>query len=492
MLSGGQTSKAARTEQRLQPQASSLWTLKFTILLAWLALVFALGGTSRPETGALIFLRPAAIALLAFGLATLSAAEARAHRALLLFSVAIIALHTFHLVPLPPDLWRQLPGRDLVVEIDQVGGLGNHWRPLSLAPDWTWNSLWAFMVPLSVLVLGIQLNVAQQRGLLMFVILAGAISAVLGLLQLLGDPQSALNFHSSSNNRTAVGLFANRNHQAVLLAILLPAIVVQWAIANERARAPRQLRLSMIWAIAAIAFVAPLIFVTGSRAGLLVGLFAVLLLPLVFWAVDSKEDRPSDSKRKRWWLLVAVGLVALIAATIILGRGLALDRLLGSQQAEEARLLILPIVLEMIEHYAPWGTGLGSFEPVYQVHEPASLLHFPIVNRAHNDWAEVALTGGLPAMILLGLGLVMWLRRTWTLVRPNGLPRDQLILARLGLLILLLLALASTTDYPVRMPSLSCLAAIAVLWAAGKSGPMPRPRSKAKQFDQQSWLGQEN
>lgn len=39
--------------------------------------------------------------------------------------------------------------------------------------------------------------------------------------------------------------------------------------------------------------------------------------------------------------------------------------------------------------------------------------------------------------------------------------------ARLGLVIVLLSAVASLTDYPLRTPALACLFALAVLWAAG-------------------------
>mgnify|MGYP007125385276 CR=1 FL=1 len=82
----------------------------------------------------------------------------RAHGLLFGLAVAALALTIAHLVPLPPAIWSQLPGRELVSEIDRAAGLGDVWRPLSLTPGATWNALHAQLVPLAALVLGAQLG----------------------------------------------------------------------------------------------------------------------------------------------------------------------------------------------------------------------------------------------------------------------------------------------------------------------------------------------
>ena len=87
------------------------------------------------------------------------------------------------------------------------------------------------------------------------------------------------------------------------------------------------------------------------------------------------------------------------------------------------------------------------------------------MNHVHNDWLELALTGGVPAMLLVVVALIAYgVRLTRTLMA--GAERgEELVMRRLGLVMLLLLALASVTDYPLRTPAFACLAAIAIVLA---------------------------
>ena len=38
----------------------------------------------------------------------------------------------------------------------------------------------------------------------------------------------------------------------------------------------------------------------------------------------------------------------------------------------------------------PTGSGLGTFERVYQLHEPAQVMMWELINHAHNDWLELS------------------------------------------------------------------------------------------------------
>ena len=61
-------------------------------------------------------------------------------------TAAILALLCLDLVPLPPAIWYALPGREIMVEIDEAARLGQVWLPLTMSPSSTWN---AFMRSLS-------------------------------------------------------------------------------------------------------------------------------------------------------------------------------------------------------------------------------------------------------------------------------------------------------------------------------------------------------
>lgn len=122
---------------------------------------------------------------------------------------------------------------------------------------------------------------------------------------------------------------------------------------------------------------------------------------------------------------------------------------------------------------------MGSFERVYQVHEPDALLGPNYMNHAHNDWLEILLNGGVAAGLLLIVALVgysLQFKRAF-FVRAASSPAVHF--SRLGLVMLLLTASVSAFDYPLRVPSLAALIAVAVLWA-GCSLPKKQPMSAAE------------
>jgi O-antigen ligase len=163
--------------------------------------------------------------------------------------------------------------------------------------------------------------------------------------------------------------------------------------------------------------------------------------------------------------------------TVVLGRALSFERIAGLDAGSDTRIRALPVVLALIRSYAPWGSGLGSFDQVYRLHEPDNLLSPFYLNHAHNDWLELALTGGLPAVLLLALSLAGLARSMIGLGAGHRHDRRAILLARVGLVIIVILGVASISDYPLRTPLLACLGATAALWT--QSG-RPRARRKAQ------------
>ncbi|MCZ8295322.1 MAG: O-antigen ligase family protein [Rhodobacteraceae bacterium] len=449
-------------------------------LLTLLLLAFALGGSARADVPQLLILRPAAVLALGFALATVSRRHVAGFGAPVALALTAVFLPALQLLPLPPEVWRSLPGRALVAEVDAAAGLGSIWRPLTLTPPETLNALLAGLVPLAVLLLAIQLPAEQQARLVLVALALGGLSALIGFLQLLGDPQGALYFFEVTNNGAAVGLFANRNHQAVLLACMIPLAFAAAGLSRrgsasaaqgrgqggarplqgEAYRPRRRIAWPMLLALAATAMLVPLILITGSRSGLLMGTLTLLSLPLV---LPQGTLRRGAISRGTWLGVAALLTAGLALAAIWLDRDLALDRLFQATPFEDLRLRILPTLLELAREHWLWGTGLGSFERVYQVREPAALLLPVYVNHAHNDWLELVITGGLPAVVLVVLGLGALVARLPALVGSKEADALQ-PLRRAALVSMVLLGLASISDYPLRTPALAALFALCALW----------------------------
>lgn len=449
------------------------------MLALLLVMAFLLGGGSRGDIASLIVLRPVAALLLCYGIWGLTRQQVANHRFLFCAAGAIVGLVLVQLVPLPPEIWSYLPGRQLVVDIDRAAGLGVVWRPLSLVPSGTWNALFSLIPPLAAIVLAVRLTSEESWGLLPVLIGIGLFSAVLALLQLSGAADGPLYFYQETNGGSAVGLFANRNHHAIFLASLLPVLAVYGSFG-----VPSSLdyRLRTTLALAIGAFFMALILVIGSRAGLLLMLLALPGMPLLYrFPTSQRPGRRSVAQPLLWVMLALLAFIALGVVTSAFGRALAIERLLQPVDTE-VRYKAWGQVLAMAWHYFPAGTGFGSFAEVFKVDEPHRLLSIFTFNHAHNDWLELVLTGGLAACLLLIVVAAALAMRMKTLFRA---PRDiHHLMASLGMWIMALFALASFGDYPLRVPSIACLFSVALVWISSKA----RLHTGKKAFDAHEYL----
>lgn len=436
--------------------------IPFRALIVLLMLIFFMGGTSRADTQSLLVLRPLSVIFCGIGLWSLRWHHVQAYRFLYAFTAAIFVLFCFHIIPLPSSLWSALPGRGIITEIDKVAELGAVWRPLSMVPSGTWNALYSMFVPLAVLLLGSQLNKEERFRLLPVLLGLGMLSGFIGLLQLIGDPQGSLYLYRITNNGSAVGLFANRNHQAVLLVTLLPMLAVY---ASSGVRSEEQLRIRGYIALAVGTFLIPLLLVIGSRAGLILGILGLISIPIIY----KKPTLLTPKKRKHQrfdprFALGALGALCIGALTVIMSRAEAIDRLVQRTQMEDDRWLMWQPIAQMAWKYFPFGSGMGSFVEVYQIDEPYELLNTTYLNHAHNDWLEVYMTMGLPGLILLTSGCFFYTIAASKVFRPPLSESRSDVFARLGVIMILIFALGSISDYPLRTPSLASVFVIAALW----------------------------
>jgi O-antigen ligase len=106
---------------------------------------------------------------------------------------------------------------------------------------------------------------------------------------------------------------------------------------------------------------------------------------------------------------------------------------------------------------------VGSYVEAYQVLEPDNLLRPTFSNHAHNEVLEILFTAGLPGAVLIFLALAFLAAAVWRGLRTAG---EAALFKRLGIVVIILLAIASISDYPVRTPILSAVFVLAAIWAS--------------------------
>jgi O-antigen ligase len=439
-------------------------SISYWVLAGYIVLVFLTGGGSRSDVASLIVLRPVAVLVSAWAFLQIDGATFKRWRGLLAIAAALFILPSLHLVPLPASIWQSLPGRDLVTTISKATELQASFRPLSMSPIDTVNALYSLFVPLAALLLCINLIERERRLILPVILGVGALAIVLGGLQALSPGSPTLHFYESDRMNAASGLFANRNHQALFLAVLLPMLSV-FAATKSFSSIQRQLIIGT-----GLVILLPLLLVTGSRAGLILGLVALVSV----LALMPSEASIRERKGLRAWLRdprLLIGAAGILCAFVIAvsQRAEAFKRLFATSVVEESRFQIWQPALRATAELMPFGSGIGSFVRTYQVYETDDLLTSTYRNHAHNDFIEIAMTGGLPALFMLLVVVIAWARLSWKWMRLP--PRSSEVLyGRLGAVLLLIFAIGSAVDYPVRVPSLACLLVIGAIWLRG-SGP---------------------
>jgi O-antigen ligase len=459
----------ARSSVKFRREAIPFWAL-----IIFLVLTFLTGGSSRADTQSLVILRPAAMIFCGIGLWTLRWDHIRENRFLFGMAAAIFGITILHLIPLPSALWGALPGRGILAEYDKVAELGSVWRPLSMVPLTTKNALHALFVPLAVLILAVQLSREERYSLLPIVLGLGMLSGLMAIMQVAGPTDGPLYLYAGTGNGAANGFFGNRNHEAALLSCLFPMLAVY---ASTAVRSEEQSDLKFWLAIGIGIVLVPLILLTGSRAGLAVGIVGLISVRFVY----RKSARLTTKKRSRGRFdpRLAIGAFAVLChggLTILMSRAQAIERLLGQNRGEEDRFTVWVPIAEMAWKYFPFGSGVGSFVEVYQIDEPYALLGTEYYNHAHNDWLEVYMTAGLPGVALLLAAVVSYLKLSLRAFKSPPGDGKSVIYARMAAVIMLIFALASIPDYPLRVPSLSCVFVIAALWLTSGA---PRATKKA-------------
>lgn len=381
---------------------------------------------------------------------------------------AVLLLPVLQLVPLPPALWANLPGRADIAQTYATAGMSLPWLPMSLNPAATWRGFVSLLPAVALFLATLSLEERWQRVLIGLVLTAAAINIALGMLQVMGGPDSPLRLYTITNPERGVGLYANANHAAALLYCAAPFAV---ALGVTRFRREHRAR-AVVFLVALLLFGTVIgIAATLSRAGAALGALAWVLAVALAWRAGVVS--------RRWLgtLTLGASLLALLLAFQFGFVGLS-NRTQDPDFVGTFRWNILAVTMQAASAYFPLGSGFGTFVQAYQLFEPRSLLMVQFINHVHDDWVELWLEGGLLALFVVA-GFVFWFAaltiRIWRSRQLQG--SDGVVLAQAGSVAVLLLMMHSAVDYPLRTTSLMALFAISCAFLVNACAPRTPTRS---------------
>lgn len=218
-------------------------------------------------------------------------------------------------------------------------------------------------------------------------------------------------------NREALaqfGPYAYRSNAAQYFNLLWPVSLALWWNFERAAR--RGLRDSkafglrarhLILVCALVMAACPIISV--SRVGAVVAVVNLLVAAGVLWKAQGKK-RPGAK----------AGIVAAVAAVLGLSAWMSWNDLGPRfEQTEfetslEGRNSIYDMARPMADDCPLFGTGPGTFGPLFQLYRPDTEEYWPA--QLHNDWLETLITFGVFGSVLIGLAFCIVLSH-WFLAR---------------------------------------------------------------------------
>ncbi len=424
-------------------QASRLW---HAVLYVFLTYVFVTGGSSQERGWTDAVAEVLALPILFVGVWRLDQLESSHVRRWGLVAMAAVALLPWlQLLELPQAFWQSAPARASLESDLATAGVQAFSTQWTLTPAATLRSALTLLPAVAIFVAVMGVGTATQRRLLILCVALPIASLLLGFVQL-GLPQDSLLNPYPQWAPSMNGTFANPNHQgtamlfglAICLAFAVGAFGASEAIGRRRNPWPA------VIAGATLLLGLPL---TNSRAAVVIGVLLLVAAPL---GMAASALRRSGQGRRGMLALMVVAALAALGLSAAAGW-------MKVDEVEEFRWIMRQAAFALGMLHLPWGSGVGSFVPVFQQALPDPLLMPRYINAAHNDFAQVWLEAGLAGLLLAAGTAAAVAFASWTHWRLNGGDRRLVWAALLGFFVFLAHAGA---DYALRTPALLAVAAL--------------------------------
>ena len=454
---GARRSGAAEVLVRHSSAQRFLFTATASVLVASMLL----GGATRAGFLADVMLQLLAVPLLLLALWVRLDLRPARQTAVLVFCLALLAIVVAQLIPLPPAIWTALPNRLPTVKALELAGQDLPWLPVSVSPQMTALAAVSLVLPFAVVLATSLLGYGDRRRLSLLALAVGLIGMVAGMLQTAQGEGSPFYFYETTNIGLAVGFMANRNHHAAVMYVSL-IFAVAWTLRAREVLAANDATVprlnAMLLMTCCVVVCLALIFgalLARSRTGLLLTMVALFAGFLMFVGRRSpKFDADVAVEASgRWRALKITAVVGFLAVQVVLVR--LLERIIQDPLADP-RVRFFRNTWEAMLAYLPFGSGIGTFVPVYARSERIQDISAEYANRAHNDVLEFTLEAGVAAIVLMAAfalwmlvrGIVIWRDKS-----DHGVGIDGL-LARAAAVAVALLIAHSFVDYPLRTSAL--------------------------------------
>ena len=433
-----------------------------TATLVYLAAVLVLGGGSAAGFNGNVLLQVLGAGLVGWTLWE-SGEEPPLATGLKPFFIALAVLMAVQFAPLPPGLWRALPGREAVYQGFVTLQVDAPWLTLSLAP---WKSLGSFAWWIPALALFVALRAPGAPSVRQIIWTIGGVAALATLIGALQRGLGSGYFYLITNYGEGPGFFANSNHQGSFLLCTL-ALWGGWLVSERGGLLGRGGRIGVPpWALYATAGL--LLFgvvVSGSLA--CVALLFPVLAAIALIARPQLEVPPA---------LLVLGVVVIVTgfAAFLLYGPVANDLTAKGAVSGISRQEFLVTGLRILGDFAPFGSGVGTFQDLYRWYEDPAVVSTTFVNHAHDDLLELLIETGVFGLAALGLFLAWFVPRAsrlWAGGRDHPVALGASVAIGVELL-------HSLVDYPLRTAAMSSLVAVACVLLVREPELAPSRRAR--------------
>ncbi len=308
------------------------------------------------------------------------------------FIIGSLSLISLYLIPLPLQLWEQIPGRTLYIETINWLETNYHlntYKAYSLVPLHTASVLLSCIPALGLFLAATSLPTKYLIWLVNAFLLSAVLQASLGIIQHISqDPF----YHFGVASLSPQGTYLNQNHLTAFMEIAEPLALALMIYFIVSPISNHWLKTGLALLFAGISLLLTYIpLITSSRMGA-----ALLFLSIIlsFWVMTT----PGIRKK------VMVPIIAL--RFILLGLAIYIQYKLIHQVTNVVTGEMRPQVVmgdlrwelwsrmfAVQDRWLPLGTGPGTFQQAFKTQQPHTLTQF--INHIHNDYLQIIFEFGL-------------------------------------------------------------------------------------------------